>query len=836
MRIVLLSWVRETVRHPTLAILSVIGVALGVATVVAVDIANESARVSFLTANATIAGTTTHRITGRVTDELYHELRIEQELNVVPVVEGMVNPVSQESARVRLYGVDLLAEFNDDSNQAWQTAGLGNATALISNPFTFFTTEETANLHDWAVDDRIVILSATGETELQLIGLLETSNPLQAQSLRNLLLTDISTAQAVLGKLGYLTAINATFDGSFDLEAFEQTLPDDVRVENQSDLRDSQLALTEAFQVNLTALGLLAFLVAIFLIYNTISYTVARRRRHIGLLRAIGVQRNDVLYCVLFEVLAMGITATVVGFLIGMQLSEFLLKLVERSIDTLYFPISAGVTVLSTITVVKATLLGVGATVISALPSIKYASLIAPSIAQHQLHADSAGHTSSLRLAMTGIAAAVLGAIVLVGNQRSIVLGFTGIFFCILGYLALVPLLTDVCKRITSPLSKHTFGIQGVLMLRAFSSRPGQTSATIAVLCLALSATIGVDIMVSSFRHTVDELLTNRLRGDIYVTLPSDAFTGFQTEDIQSLQNIAGIASVGVAKWTDVPDGDGSTNVFAADYGEQAFRGFQFKHQSDVDVWEAFQNGAVIISEPYSYRTGLGVDDTVELFNGRVPKNFPIVGVFYDYSSQQGVVAMHRPTYIDHFEDDSISSLSVNTHPEADLEEVAQAIERQFAQSPATVWRNQELHDASMLVFDQTFTITYVLRILAIIVAFVAVLSALATLQIERERELVIFRTMGFTSKQNWSLISAESGVMGGLAGLLSIPIGIIMAWLLIWVIEQRSFGWTMKMLIDPLILMEAVALAVAAALIAGGVSAWRQVRRVPALALQSGD
>ncbi len=836
MKFIVLSWFREILRRPALTLLSIVGVALGVATVVAVDIANDSAKRSFLAANETISGSTTHRFTGRITDELYRHLRVDLGLDVTPVVEGLIESDRSDAKRLRLYGVDLLAEINVSSNYAWREVSIENAATMLSNPFTVLTTTETAESLHWSVGEEIPVSSADGDFGLTLVGLLEPANPLQAQSLRSLLLTDIATAQAVLGKRGYLSTIHATFDESVQISSIEAVLPDNIYIEVQSEQSDSQVALTRAFQINLTALGLLAFLVAMFLIYNTTSFTVTRRQRHIGLIRVLGALQRDIVLCALLEVLIIGVIATAIGLLVGIQLSTFLLELVEQSITTLYFPILADITVLSFITIAKVIILGIVATTLLALPVIRRISSTPPSVAVGRSQVEFQSKVSGFKILVVGCGLAALGALVLWGNQHSIVLGFVGIFLIVIGYLRLVPLMTDGLKRLLHPVVKRSFGVQGLMAIRAFSSRPGQTSITIAVLCLALSATIGVDIMVSSFRLTVDQWLTSRLRGDIYITTSSQSDTGLVPADIAMLQSLDDIASFGVAKWAEIPAISGKTTVFAVDYGENAFRGFQFKEKANVDLWHEFRAGAVIVSEPYAYRNGVQIGDTVDLLIGKSPIQFPIVGVFYDYSSDQGIVAIHRDTYVRHSNDHTISSVAIYATPQSDLAKLADSIEQLVQTSRARVWRNQELHDASMQIFDQTFAITYVLRTLAIIVAFVAVLSALATLQIERERELVVLRTIGFTVLRNWSISSFETGVMGFLAGILSLPAGILMAWLLIWIIEQRSFGWTMKMQLEPLILVEAVGLSVIAALIAGAIATWRQVRKVPAMALQGID
>jgi putative ABC transport system permease protein len=155
------------------------------------------------------------------------------------------------------------------------------------------------------------------------------------------------------------------------------------------------------------------------------------------------------------------------------------------------------------------------------------------------------------------------------------------------------------------------------------------------------------------------------------------------------------------------------------------------------------------------------------------------------------------------------------------------------AEQAVLVRSNRALREASLEVFDRTFTITVVLRMLAALVAFVGVLSALTALALERQRELAVLRAVGLTRGQVWGLVTGQSGLLGLAAGLLALPLGLAMALVLIRVINRRSFGWTLEVHVDPLILGQAVLLAMAAALLAGLLPAWRMSRTLPAAALR---
>ena len=151
-----------------------------------------------------------------------------------------------------------------------------------------------------------------------------------------------------------------------------------------------------------------------------------------------------------------------------------------------------------------------------------------------------------------------------------------------------------------------------------------------------------------------------------------------------------------------------------------------------------------------------------------------------------------------------------------------------------TVKSEQAIYKASMKMFEQTFRITETLRWLSAIIAFVGVFSALMALQFERTRQLGILRAIGMTPGQITRLISTETGLMGLVAGLFAVPVGYLMAYVLIFVVYQRSFGWTMVYHFDASVAFQGVALAVVAALLAGVLPALKMARTQPAEALRT--
>jgi putative ABC transport system permease protein len=270
---------------------------------------------------------------------------------------------------------------------------------------------------------------------------------------------------------------------------------------------------------------------------------------------------------------------------------------------------------------------------------------------------------------------------------------------------------------------------------------------------------------------------------------------------------------------------------------EAESHGFQLQQGDPQRAWpEVVAGRAVLVSEPFSRRRGMGPGDHLDLRTAAGPRRFPIAGVYTDYASDQGLVLMNRPVYAALWRDPGLSGFSLTLAPGADTDAVLAALRRTLdaADAPAvSIAPNRELKAGALAVFDRTFRVTAVLRLLAGLVAFIGVLAALLALQLERARELAVLRANGLTPGQVWKLVTAQTGLLGLAAGLLSLPVGLTLAAVMIYVINRRSFGWTIQLEVPPHVLGEAVLLALAAALLAGFYPAWKMARTSPALALR---
>jgi putative ABC transport system permease protein len=200
-----------------------------------------------------------------------------------------------------------------------------------------------------------------------------------------------------------------------------------------------------------------------------------------------------------------------------------------------------------------------------------------------------------------------------------------------------------------------------------------------------------------------------------------------------------------------------------------------------------------------------------------------VVGGYHDYASSEGSFYLDRALYRSLWGDETGTALDLRLADGQDADEVTAAIQERLQSGQRLFVRpNQALRSDVLEIFDRTFAITSALRILATVVAFIGVLNTMLLLQLEKQREAGILRAIGLTGRQLWRLVMLETGLMGLAAGVLAAPTGYALALILVYVINQRSFGWTLQFSAPPGVFLQAVAIAVAAAVLAGIYPAYR--------------
>jgi putative ABC transport system permease protein len=403
------------------------------------------------------------------------------------------------------------------------------------------------------------------------------------------------------------------------------------------------------------------------------------------------------------------------------------------------------------------------------------------------------------------------------------------------GFALLSAAVLVLLMRLVVPVTGWLFGLIGRMAPRNLVNSLSRTAVAVAALMVAVSVIIGVGLMIDSFRYTVIIWLQQTLQADVYISVPSyNATTPSAVIDPQvtrQVQNWPGVARVDTVRSTSVDTTQGQVRLDAIenpDLGNE--RAFSSLVGDRSGVWSRMQAGGVIISEPLANRFKIRrAGSSLNLYTGQGWQTFPVVGIYYDYSSSEGIVIMASNIYRRLWQDNTLTALSLRLKPGTYPDTLATDLQDHLpGQQHLLIRPNAALRQDVLTVFDRTFAITVALRILATGVAFVGVLNALLLLQLEKQREVGILRALGLTGRQLWRLVMVETGLMGLTAGVLSAPTGYALAAILVYIINRRSFGWTLQMSVQPVTFLQAMGVAITAALLAGIYPALK-MSRIPA-------
>lgn len=826
------------------SVLFVIGVALGVAVVIAIDIANGSASRAFSLSTESITGSATHQIMGGPTGvptEVYQELRLGLGLrNIAPIVEEYVTGVDLGEQPLLLLGVDPFAEppFRSYLTTVTVEGEEQNAfealSSFIAEPNTVLISGTLAERYGVQAGDRITLRPKGQDTDVRIVGVIQPDDGMSAQALETLVLTDIATAQELVGRPGMITRIDMILPDSYDLSRITALLPDGVSLTTPYDQSSAVRQMTAAFELNLQALSLLALVVGIFLIYNTVTFSVVQRRSVIGILRALGATKGQVFALILSEAVLLGFVGIALGLALGVIFGRAAVSLVAQTISDLYFAVDVQRVIVEPFTLIKGVTIGAAASIFAALVPSYDATRMPPVGIMRRSESEASTRRILPIITLAATCLLLIGGGLLAIPSQSIVTSFIALFAIVVGGALFTPAILVVFMGASTPLTARIFGVLGRMAPRAVSRSLSRTSVAVAALTVAVSVIVGVSVMIASFRNTVSDWLDTTLGADIYISPVSVTATRI-TADVdrtllERVRTVEGVERISTGRQVSViaPDYPNlpPVNLATADGEVTDRRTFAWLEVERTDYWGALQNGAIMVSEPFAFRRGITQENNrLNLLTDRGEQTFEVIGVYYDYAADQGVVFMTDNVYRTYFDDPFISTMAVFVTPGVDPAATLENIRAALAGTDLSARSNAALRASVFEIFERAFSITIALRLLATLVAFIGILSALMALQLEQTRQYGVMRAVGLTPRQLWNYTLIQTGLMGTTAGLLALPIGIVLAIVLIYVINVRSFGWTMQLLLTPNELLSAFAVAVVAALLAGVYPAYRLTR-----------
>lgn len=785
--------VRDRVR----ALLTVSAVTLGVAVIVAVDLAGEASMGSFRSSLESLQGTASYEITqvGGIPETVYGDLvRLEEPLAFSPRIEGFaLLPGTGEE--VPLFGVDLVGDTTLAEMGSVPRPGVSD---LLDRPSVWVTASLGA-----ASGDTLPVVVGDRRVELEVRGVVEPSGGRAGR----FLLADIALAQRLLARTGRIDRIyvHAPSDGGDRdwLVRLGPLVPTAASILPAGTRTDDNRRMLRAFRWNLRMLSYSTILVGAFLIYNTITAYVVRRRQQIGILRAVGASREMVRAAFLIEGAVFGILGAAAGLVVGRLLAVGAVEAVGGTVSSLYVSSTPGEIAFRPWTVGMAVFAGLGTSLLSAWWPAREAAGVAPTEAMARARLDYTVRAASRRstvaaVILTGLAVACC---LLPPFDRIPAGGYAAPVLLAAAVAMVSPRLSTFALAVSGRLLATPLGVIASIAARGLAASLGRTSVIVTAMAVATALVVSMVVTVGSFRETVVDWLESRLQADYYVSPAGPGSRGSastMSEDVAArLAAVPEVMDIGrfrtyAVRYRDTPATLGLSDV--ALY--QRYSGIEFLDgPAPAAIWRSLAaGGSVIASELFSYRHGVRRGDTIRLALGSGIAELRVAGIFYDYSGERDLLIGDRVALSVHLPDPRLSSVGVYLRPGADFEASHAALARAVSGRDVEVTPTRSIREAAIRIFDRAFAITHALEAIAMFVAVLGMAEALLNLVFDRRSELALLRMHGASTRQVRRLVLVQAGLIGLLASLLGLVLGAANAQIILRVIHKQSFGWSVQL------------------------------------------
>ncbi|MFY9529272.1 MAG: FtsX-like permease family protein [Candidatus Acidiferrales bacterium] len=815
--------IRPLFQEPLRTALTVLAVALGVSVVLAIELAGNAAAGSFRSSLETLAGDSNLEITapGGIPEQLVGKVAtLPYAIRVRPRIEGYATVV-ESGETLPLIGLDLVSEISESSDSARRSyAGGEDALKYFGDSRSVWT---GSRLGRKAGDT--LRLSINDEAHDYIVrGVFDDS-----QEGGSVVLLDIAAAQRAMRKLGRVDRILLKVPDELPLNEWQQRLraivPEGTDVRPEGSGTEESRRMLAAFRRNLRILSYIALVVGTFLIYNTISLSVVRRRAEIGIVRALGASRGAVTSAFLAEAVFFGLAGALLGLPLGRAMASGTVRLLGATVDLLYVSSRPGSIGLTFESVLLALLVGVGMAAVSAVAPAREASLVPPAEAMARGRRELTAHihkTRDLWLAVGfGLAGAASSQAPAISGKP--LLGYLSEVLLIGATVLAVPALVDAVVSISSNLLREIIGVEALLASRSLAGSLRRTSVLVGALATAIAMMVSVGIMVGSFRQTVLIWMDDQLPADLYLRpageLSADRHPTIAVALVSKLSKLPGVAAVDQFRGYEISYQGLPTTLVSADLTlAQGLRSSDFVSGRRAEEILAKLRGAdaAAVSEPFANKHHLRAGDSIRLPLGEKKPSFRIVDVYYDYGSERGYILLDRSTMLRYLPDPAPAGLAVYVVPGSSLAAVRAEIQKASAGKNILIFSNRDLRTEAIRVFDRTFAITYSLEAIAILVAVIGIAGALITLVIDRRREFGLIRFLGGATPQVRKLILVEAGLLGLFATFAGFVLGVLLSLVLIYVISKQSFGWTIRFHWPVALLVGALTVVYSATLIAG--------------------
>jgi putative ABC transport system permease protein len=778
---------------PGRTLLAIVAIALGVALGFSVYLINRVAADEVQLAARSLFGMADLSVKapgGGFDESLYPRLAAITGIAVAsPVVEVQAR-LPGRSETLKLVGIDPFRAARLQPALATAGASAGQGQTLLSEDAVWLS-PAAAQALGLAVGDRFDVQVALDPVSLRVAGLLPAGEYRQPLGM-----LDIATAQWRLDRLGRLDRVDLRIAQGADplavREAIGRLLPPGVRLTTPGEASDDAVRLSRAYRSNLTALALVALFTGGFLVYATQSLAVARRRREIALLHAMGMTVREQLAASLVSGALVGVAGAALGVVLGIVVARAGLATFGADLGAGYFRGIAPELTVHPLEVLVFLGLGVAAAIVATLAPAREAAAVPAAAA---LKAGDEAPLAARRhgwIAL-GFAVAACAALLLPPLEGIALPGYASIACLLLAAVFLAPTLAHLAFG-RLPAAGPPWLQIAAAELKGTARR---STVSIAAVLVSFSLMVAMAIMVYSFRNSLDGWMQRILPADLYVRSGGSNLTSHLDEPAQrAIAAVEGVTRVDFVRFQDValPGPGLPLTVIARPIDVDSAPRILPLRRTDrepappgtVPVWA---------SESALDLRGFDLGTVFELPLGGQTIRASVRGLWRDYERPGGSVVMPREVFVQYTGDTRATTAALWLDRDADAQVVVSGVQAALQRGgELEIAVPREIRQRSLRVFDRTFAVTYLLEAVAVLIGLFGISASTSSQVLARRGEFGMLRHLGVMRGEIGRMLAFEGAALGTVGVLTGLVVGFVVSLILIYVVNRQSFHWTMDL------------------------------------------
>lgn len=834
--------------HRLRTTLTILGIALGVAVLIAVVLINRSIMASFEATVEDLSGKVDLEVTGSGTgfdEELLWDVKeVPGVHKATPVIRETVvlRQPGAEGEHLLILGVDFLGE-DDDYFRDYDSQELDRIKAepfsFLNGPTNIIVSRALADRFGYEEGDTIPLATPQGQRDFTIWGFIEAEGVGRAFG-GSIAIMYYQAAQVAFDRGSNVDAIDIAIPPGADRDtvarALEEKLGPGFEAAPPERSNDRVRNMLGPLNTGLMMSSLIAMLVGMFLIYNTMSISVVQRKREIGILRALGTTKRQILTLFTLEGLLLGLIGTALGVTLGLGLARVMLDGMTEAVSELYVQTAATDVHADPLLLVAGFIIGAGGAVVASLVPARAATRVSPvetirsegALRQVSAHRFSAADALGLALLLATLP---LLRIEPIGEVP--IGGVAANMSLTLGTALLARRGIQGLRRLLGPLVSRVLGVEGRMAADNLERDLGRAAITTAALTIGVSMAVSLATFLGSFQRSAFDWIDQTVPADLFITSAAK-FGGTRNAPMadvlaDDLAKLPGVEDVERVRMVDVDRGVDGVKLLSTEFDViERHADMTFLEGEQVAAFRAVRGGAVLVSENLARRRDLHAGGTLELPTpaGRVP--FPIAGVVIDYTSDRGLVIADRATFIARWGDSRVDTYKLYLPDGTDLEPVRREINERWGEKyDLFVLTDREFKAEITRLLDQTFQVMRALELVALVIALLGVVNTLLASVLDRTREIGVLRAIGMLRRQVRKLIMAEAGLLGLVSVILGTALGLGGGVILLRSISLAATGWYFPMRPPLGGLAETAALVIAVSIFAGWYPA-REAARMP--------